>query len=150
MGGAQPTLFGSLSLGIQPRQRYVAARLVHVADGGAASALFDQAHAFPDEDCAAEVVVFAYPPAYGVVRVPGRLCGCVFAARAPRGYGRDQAAFFVPRECLGGVFAAELLDQTRVRARLNLFNNDQNSEAFITLINSGRSTGIEKTAPLVL
>ena len=90
------------------------------------------------------------PPSNGVVVEPGGLGGCVFGARASCGCDRDQAAFFVPLECLGGVFAAELLDQTRVRARLNLFNNDQNSEAFITLINSGRSTGIEKTAPLVL
>ena len=38
----------------------------------------------------------------------------MFAARAPRGYGRDQAAFFVPLEGLGGVFAAELLDRAIV------------------------------------
>ena len=150
MGGAQPTLFGSLSLSIQARQRHVAVRLVHVADDGAASALFDEAHAFPDEDCGAKAVVFGDPAAYGVVVEPGGLGGCVFGAGAPGGGDCCEAAFFVPFESLGGVFAAELLDQTRVRARLNLFNNDQNSEAFITLINSGRSTGIEKTAPLVL
>ena len=150
MGGAQPTLFGSLSLSIQARQRYVAVRLVHVADDGAASALFDEAHAFPDEDCGAKAVVLGYSPTYGVVVEPGGLCGFVLGAGAPGGVYCCEAVFFVPLECLGGVFAAELLDQTRVRARLNLFNNDQNSEAFITLINSGRSTGIEKTAPLVL
>ena len=150
MCGAQAALFCSFSLSIQARQRHVAVRLVHVADDGAASALFDEAHAFPDEDCGAKAVVFGYPAAYGVVVEFGGLGGFVFGAGAPGGGDCCEAVFFVPLECLGGVFAAELLDQTRVRARLNLFNNDQNSEAFITLINSGRSTGIEKTAPLVL
>ena len=34
---------------LQPRQWHIAARLVHVADDGAAPALLDQPHAFPDE-----------------------------------------------------------------------------------------------------
>ncbi len=110
MGGAQPALFGSLSLSIQARQRHVAVRLVHVADDGAASALFDEPHAFPDEDRGAERVVFGDSAAYGVVVEPGGLGGFVFGAGAPGG-GRDQAAFFVPLEGLGGVFAAEFLDQ---------------------------------------
>ena len=53
-------------------------------------------------------------PAYGVVVEPGGLGGCVFGARASCGCDRDQAAFFVPLECLGGVFAAEFLDQPAV------------------------------------
>ena len=99
------------SLSIQARQRYVAARLVHVADDGAASALFDEAHAFPDEDCGAKAVVLGDPAAYGVVVEAGGLCGCVLGAGAPGGGDCCEAAFFVPLECLGGVFAAELLDQ---------------------------------------
>ena len=34
---------------LQPRQWHIDARLVHVADDGAAPALLDQPHAFPDE-----------------------------------------------------------------------------------------------------
>ena len=90
------------------------------------------------------------PPSNGVVVKLGGLRGFVFGAGASCGADALEPVLFIPAEALRGMFAAELLDQTRVRARLNLFNNDQNSEAFITLINSGRSTGIEKTAPLVL
>ena len=68
-------------------------------------------HAFPDEDRGAERVVFGDSAAYGVVVEPGGLGGFVFGAGAPGGGGRDQAAFFVPLEGLGGVFAAEFLDQ---------------------------------------
>ena len=114
MGGAQPALFGSLSLSIQARQRYVAARLVHVTDDGAASSLFDEAHAFPDEDRGAKAVVFRYSPAYGVVVEPGGLCGFVLGAGAPGGGDCCEAAFFVPFESLGGVFAAELSNQQTI------------------------------------
>lgn len=82
MGGAQAALFCSFSLGIQTGQRYVAVRLVDVADDGAASALFDESHAFPDEDRGAKAVVFRYSPAYGVVVEPDGLGGCVFGAGA--------------------------------------------------------------------
>ena len=108
MGGAQATLFGSLSLGIQPRQRYVAARLVHVTDDGAASALFEEAHAFPDEHCGAEAVVFRYSPAYGVVVEPGGLRRLVLGAGAPGGADRCEAVFFVLLEGLHSVFATQL------------------------------------------
>ena len=54
-------------IGIQPRQWHIAARLIHVADDGAAPALFDEAHAFPDEGGGAEAVVFGDAPPYGVV-----------------------------------------------------------------------------------
>ena len=100
MGGAQPALLGSFSIRIQSRQRYVAVRLVHVADDCAASALFDEAHAFPDEDCGAKAVVFGDPAAYGVVVEPGGLCGFVLGAGAP---GGDCCAWaiFIPSEGLG-------------------------------------------------
>ena len=75
MRGAQSTLFRCLTLCIQPRQRHVAPRLVHVADDTLASTLFDEPHAFPDEDCCAEVVVFGYSAAYRVVIEPGGLGG---------------------------------------------------------------------------
>ena len=101
----------SFSIRIQSRKRDIAAGLVHVADDGAASALFDEAHAFPDEDCGAKAVVFRYPAAYGVVVEPGGLGGCVFGAGAPCGGDCCEAVFFVPREGLRGVFAAEFLDQ---------------------------------------
>ena len=101
LGGAQPALFGSLSLSIQSRQRYVAVRLVHVADDGAASALFDEAHAFPDEGCGAKAVVFRYSPAYGVVVEPGGLCGFVLGAGAPGG-DCCAGAIFIPSEGLAG------------------------------------------------
>ena len=114
MGGAQPTLFGSFPLCIQARQRHVAVRLVHVADDGAASALFDEAHAFPDEDCGAKAVVFGNPPAYGVVVEPGGLRRLVLGVGAPGRGDCCEAAFFVPLEGLGGVFAAEFLDQPAV------------------------------------
>ena len=114
MGGAQPTLFGSLSLSIQARQRHVAVRLVLVADDSAASALFDEEHAFPDKDCGAKAVVLGDPAAYGVVVEAGGLCGCVLGAGAAGGGDCGEAVFFVPLECLGGVFAAEFLDQPAV------------------------------------
>ena len=114
MCGAQAALFCSFSLSIQARQRHVAVRLVHVADDGAASALFDEAHAFPDEDCGAKAVVFGDPAPYGVVVEPGGLCGFVFGAGAPGGGDCCEAAFFVPFESLGGVFAAELSNQQTI------------------------------------
>lgn len=58
--------------------------------------------------------MFGDPAPYSVVVEPGGLGGLVFCARAPRGCDRDQAAFFVPREGLGRVFAAEFLDQPAV------------------------------------
>ena len=99
-GGAQPTLLCSFSLSIQPGQRHVAVRLVHVTDDGAASALFDEAHAFPDEHCDAKAVVFGDAPAYGVVVEPGGLGGCVFGAEAPGG-DCCAGAIFIPSEGLG-------------------------------------------------
>ena len=108
MGATQPALFGSLSLSIQARQRYVAARLVHVTDDGAASALFEEAHAFPDEHCGAEAVVFRYSPAYGVVVEPGGLRRLVLGAGAPGGADRCEAVFFVLLEGLHSVFATQL------------------------------------------
>ena len=68
-------------------------------------------YVFLDEDGGAEAVVLGNPPSNGVVVEPGGLGGCVFGARASCGCDRDQAAFFVPLEGLGGVFAAEFLDQ---------------------------------------
>ena len=100
MGGAQPTLFGSLSLSIQARQRHVAVRLVHVADDGAASALFEEPHAFPDKDCGAKAVVFRYSPAYGVVVEPGGLGGCVFGAEPSCSRYFNEAIFSVSTEYL--------------------------------------------------
>ena len=100
MGGAQPALFGSLSLSIQPGQRHVAVRLVHVADDGAASALFDEAHAFPDEDGAAEAVVFGDPAPYGVVVEFGGLGGCVFGAEPSCSRYFNEAIFSVSTEYL--------------------------------------------------
>ena len=51
------------------------------------------------------------PAAYGVVVEPGGLGGCVLGAGAAGGGDCCEAAFFVPLECLGGVFPAEFLDQ---------------------------------------
>ncbi len=104
----------SLSIRIQPRQRYIAVGLVHIADDGAASALFNEPHAFPDEGGGAEAVVFGYPAAYGVVVEPGGLCGFVFGAGAAGGGNCRQAVFFVPFKCLRGVFAAELSNQQNI------------------------------------
>ena len=114
MGGAQSALLCSFSIRIQSRQRYVAVGLVHVADDGAASALFDEAHAFPDKDCGAKAVVGGYSPSYGVVVEPGGLGGFVLGAGAPGGGDCCEAAFFVPFESLGGVFAAELSNQQTI------------------------------------
>ena len=100
MGGAQPTLFCSLSLSIQPGQRHVAVRLVHVADDGAASALFEEAHAFPDEDCGAKAVVFGDPAPYGVVVEFGGLGGCVFGAEPSCSRYFNEAIFSVSTEYL--------------------------------------------------
>ena len=93
---------------IQARQRHVAVRLVHVADDGAASALFDEAHAFPDEDCGAKAVVLGYSPTYGVVVEPGGLRRLVLGAGAPGGADRCEAVFFVLLEGLHSVFATQL------------------------------------------
>ena len=93
---------------IQPRQRHVAVRLVHVADDGAASALFNEAHAFPDEDCGAKAVVFGYPAAYGVVVKPGGLRRLVLGAGAPGGADRCEAVFFVLLEGLHSVLATQI------------------------------------------
>ena len=111
MAGAQSALFCSFSLSIQARQRHVAVRLVHVADDGAASALFDEAHAFPDEDCGAKAVVLGYSPTYGVVVEPGGLCGFVLGAGAPGGGDCCEAVFFIPCEALVGVFACQFADE---------------------------------------
>ena len=78
--GAQPALFCLFSIGIQPRQWHIAARLIHVADDGAAPALFDEAHAFPDEGSGAEAVVFGNAPPYGVVVKARSLGGFVLGA----------------------------------------------------------------------
>ena len=122
MGATQPALFGSLSLSIQARQRYVAARLVHVTDDGAASALFEEAHAFPDEHCGAKAVVFRYSPAYGVVVEPGGLRRLVLGAGAPGGADRCEAVFFVLLEGLHSVFATQL-DACQIDACMhNRFN----------------------------
>ena len=111
LGGAQPTLFGSLSLSIQARQRYVAARLVHVTDDGAASALFDEPHAFPDEDRGAERVVFGDSAAYGVVVECCGLRGRVFCAWPSRGCDLGEIVLFIPSEALVGVLACEFADE---------------------------------------
>ena len=58
--------------------------------------------------------MFGYPAAYGVVVEPGGLGGCVFGAGAPGGGDCCEAAFFVPFESLGGVFAAELSNQQTI------------------------------------
>ena len=100
MAGALSALFCSFSLSFQARQRHVAVRLVHVADDGAASALFDEAHAFPDEDCGAKAVVFGDPAPYGVVVEFGGLGGCVFGAGAPGGGDDDQVAYARPTSLL--------------------------------------------------
>ena len=122
MGGAQAALFCSFSLSIQARQRHVAVRLVHVTDDGAASALFEEAHAFPDEHCGAEAVVFRYSPAYGVVVEPGGLRRLVLGAGAPGGADRCEAVFFVLLEGLHSVFATQL-DACQIDACMhNRFN----------------------------
>ena len=64
---AQPALLCLFSIGIQPRQRHIAAWFVHVADDGAAPALLDQPHAFRNEGSGTEAVVFGNAPPYGVV-----------------------------------------------------------------------------------
>ena len=81
------------SLSIQARQRHVAVRLVHVADDGAASALFDEAHAFPDEDRGAEVIVLGNASADGVVLEPRGLGGFVLGAGASGGLHFNEAVF---------------------------------------------------------
>ena len=112
----------AFSICIQARQRYVAARLVHVTDDGAASALFEEAHAFPDEHCGAEAVVFRYSPAYGVVVEPGGLRRLVLGAGAPGGADRCEAVFFVLLEGLHSVFATQL-DACQIDACMhNRFN----------------------------
>ena len=104
----QPALLCCLALCVQPRQRHVAPRLVHVADDTLASALFNEPHAFPDEDCGAKAVVLGDPAAYGVVVEPGGLCGFVLGAGAPGGADRCEAVFFVLLEGLHSVFATQL------------------------------------------
>lgn len=54
-------------------------------------------------------------PAYGVVVEPGGLCGFVFGAGAAGGDDGNQAAFFVPRQGLGGVFAVEFLNRCQIK-----------------------------------
>ena len=78
--GAQLAFLRLFSIRIQPRQWHIAARLVHVADDGAAPALLDQPHAFPDEGGGAEAVVFGNAPPYGVVVKARSLGGFVLGA----------------------------------------------------------------------
>ena len=79
--GAQPAFLRLFSIRIQPRQWHIDARLVHVADDGAAPALLDQPHAFRNEGSGTEAVVFGNAPPYGVVVKAGGLSGFVLGAR---------------------------------------------------------------------
>ena len=99
----QPALVCSLSVCIQPCQWYVAAGLVHIADGVATPPLFDQPHAFPDEGGGAKAVVFGDSAPYGVIVKPCGLCCLVFGARASGCDDFDQVVFFIPPELLFGV-----------------------------------------------
>ena len=80
-GAHQPAFLRLLSIRIQPRQWHIAARLVHVADDGAAPALVDQPHVFLDEGSGNEAVVFGDAPPYGVVVKARGLGGFVLGAR---------------------------------------------------------------------
>ena len=107
----QPALLCCLALCVQPRQRHVAPRLVHVADDTLASALFDEPHAFPDEDRGAERVVFGDSAAYGVVVECCGLRGRVFCAWPSRGCDLGEIVLFIPSEALVGVLACEFADE---------------------------------------
>ena len=100
-----------MALCVQPRQRHVAPRLVHVADDTLASALFDEPHAFPDEDRGAERVVFGDSAAYGVVVECCGLRGRVFCAWPSRGCDLGEIVLFIPSEALVGVLACEFADE---------------------------------------
>lgn len=89
----------------QAHHRYVAARLVHIAAGCTASALFNEAHAFPDEDRSAKAVVSGNSPTYRDVVEPGGLGGFVFGSRAPGGRYLGEAVFLIPYELLAAQFS---------------------------------------------
>lgn len=112
--GTQPSLIRLLAIGIQPRQRHIAARLIHIGYGARPSPLLQQPHAFPDEGGGAKAVVFGYASAYGVVVKAGGLRAFVLGAGSPGGHYLDEVVFFVPAEGLRGVFARQFADEAAV------------------------------------
>ena len=109
--GAQPALIGLVATRIQPCQRHIAAWLVHVADDTRSAPLLDQAHAFPDEDRAAEAVVLGNASAQRVVVESRCLRVLLIGARPSGSADFDESALVIPTEALGRVPATELLDQ---------------------------------------
>ena len=111
---AQPALIGLVATRIQPCQRHIAVRLVDVADDTRSAPLLDQAHAFPDEDGAAEGIVLGNASAQGVVVESRRLRRLLLGARPSRGADLNESALVIPTEGLRRVPATELLDQAPV------------------------------------
>ena len=96
---------------VQPRQRHIAARLIHVGDGSGASALLQQAHAFPDKAGGAKRIMLGNSAAYGVVVKGGCLGGLVLGTGPAGGGDLGEPVFFIPDKALCYVLASQLADQ---------------------------------------
>ena len=84
-----------LPFSVQPRQGHVAAGLIHVGDGAGASALLQQAHAFPDEAGGAKRIMLGDSAAYGVIVKGGCLGGLVLGAGPTGGGNLGEPVFFI-------------------------------------------------------